>query len=127
VVEAVKVAFDRSVLARAEFVAGNFFRALPSGAELYTITSILHDWNDADCQKILVNVRRAMPTASRLLILLPFSSHLLHSASVRFGALSFNMSHRVSLGDGSVSGCSPLTRTKCTSTSPDHTFAIGIR
>jgi hypothetical protein len=68
VVEAAKVTFDRSVVARAEFVGGDFFRALPSGADLYTIKSILHDWNDADCQKILVNVRRAMAAASRLLI-----------------------------------------------------------
>jgi hypothetical protein len=68
VIEAAKIAFDRSVLARAEFVGGNFFRAVPGGAEIYTIKSILHDWNDADCEKILVNVRRAMPAASRVLI-----------------------------------------------------------
>jgi hypothetical protein len=68
VVEAAKVRFDRSVVARAEFVGGNFFRAVPSGAELYAMKSILHDWNDVDCQKILGNVRRAMAPASRLLI-----------------------------------------------------------
>ena len=68
VVDAAKATFDRSAIARAEFVGGNFFTAVPGGAELYLMKSILHDWNDDDCQKILVNVRRAMAATSRLLI-----------------------------------------------------------
>ena len=68
VVEAARATFDRSAIARAEFVGGNFFTAVPGGADLYLMKSILHDWNDDDCQKILVNVRRAMAATSRLLI-----------------------------------------------------------
>jgi hypothetical protein len=68
VVEAAKARFDQSTIARAEFVGGNFFTEVPGGAELYVMKSILHDWNDDDCQKILVNVRRTMAATSRLLI-----------------------------------------------------------
>jgi hypothetical protein len=68
VVEAANASFDRSAIARVEFVGGNFFTAVPNGAELYLMKSILHDWNDDDCQRILVNVRRATAATSRLLI-----------------------------------------------------------
>ena len=68
VVEAAKATFDRSAIARAEFIGGNFFAAVPNGAELYLMKSILHDSSDEDCQRILVNVRRATAATSRLLI-----------------------------------------------------------
>ena len=54
VVEAAKARFDQSTIARADFVGGNFFTEVPGGAEIYVMKSILHDWNDDDCQKILV-------------------------------------------------------------------------
>jgi hypothetical protein len=68
VVAAAKNTFDRSLIARAEFAGGNFFTAVPSGAELYLMKLILHDWNDGDCQKILVNLRRAMAATSRVVV-----------------------------------------------------------
>ena len=68
VVEAAKATFDTSVIARVEFVGGNFFNAVPGGADLYLMKSILHDWNDGDCQKILVNTRQAMATTARLVV-----------------------------------------------------------
>ena len=68
VAEAAKARFDPSLVARAEFVGGNFFTAVPNGADLYLMKSILHDWNDEDCQKILVNTRRAMAASARLLV-----------------------------------------------------------
>ena len=68
VVEAARATFDRSAIARADFIGGNFFAAVPTGAELYLMKLILHDWSDEDCQRILVNVRRAMVATSRLLV-----------------------------------------------------------
>ena len=68
VVEAARASFDRSAIARAEFVGGNFFTAVPADADLYLMKSILHDWSDDDCQRILVNVRRAVSATARLLI-----------------------------------------------------------
>ena len=68
VAEAARARFDRSTMARAEFIGGNFFTAVPAGADLYMMKFLLHDWNDDDCQKILANVRRAVSATSRLLV-----------------------------------------------------------
>jgi ubiquinone/menaquinone biosynthesis C-methylase UbiE len=54
---------------RIEFVAGDLFDAVPTGAELYMLKQILHDWSDKQTQKILANCRRAMSPGCRLLVL----------------------------------------------------------
>jgi len=48
-------------------VAGNFFEVLPK-ADGYIIKSVLHDWDDASCVKILGNCRAAMEPGGRVLI-----------------------------------------------------------
>ena len=53
---------------RCERVTGSFFDAVPPGAEVYLLKSILHDWDDARCGAILRHCRRAMPPGARLLI-----------------------------------------------------------
>jgi orsellinic acid C2-O-methyltransferase len=53
---------------RCERVTGSFFDAVPPGADVYLLKSILHDWDDARCVAILRNCRRAMPPGARLLI-----------------------------------------------------------
>ncbi len=47
---------------------GDFFNFVPEGGDLYVLKRILHDWNDAECAKILANCRKAMTESSRLLI-----------------------------------------------------------
>jgi hypothetical protein len=69
VVERARTRFDQALASRAEFVGGNFFKGVPSGADLYLMKSILHDWNDADCQRILETTRQAMPSTARLLVI----------------------------------------------------------
>jgi hypothetical protein len=39
---------------------GSFFDRVPRGAEIYLLVRVLHDWSDADCQRILKNCRAAM-------------------------------------------------------------------
>ena len=68
VVDAAKPRFDPSVAARAAFVGGDFFKAVPAGADLYLMKSILHDWNDRDCQRILDTLRQAMSATARLIV-----------------------------------------------------------
>lgn len=48
----------------------DFFNAQPvHGARVYHIRRVLHDWSDADCERILSNIRQAMkPGYSRVLI-----------------------------------------------------------
>ena len=60
---------NRAVADRIEFAAGDLFDAVPTGAELYILKQILHDWSDEQAQKILATCRRAMPPGSRLLVL----------------------------------------------------------
>lgn len=50
-----------------ETVAGSFFEALPK-ADAYIMKSIIHDWDDASCVKILSQCRAAMEPGGRVLI-----------------------------------------------------------
>jgi hypothetical protein len=54
---------------RLETAGGDFFTdELPAGHELYLLSSVLHDWDDADARRILENCRRAMAPAARLVL-----------------------------------------------------------
>lgn len=53
---------------RVELVAGDFFAAVPSGADLYLLKWILHDWEDAQALAILQNIQRVAASPSKLLI-----------------------------------------------------------
>lgn len=61
-----------------EIVAGDFFRdPLPSG-DTYLLMNVLHDWDDAQAERILSAVRRAaQPGAKVLVIELPLPEHAL--------------------------------------------------
>jgi hypothetical protein len=48
--------------------AGSFFDRVPTGADLYLLIRVLHDWSDEDCLRILRTCRQAMRPHSRLLI-----------------------------------------------------------
>ena len=62
-------AFEAAGVAhRCELATGDFFKAVPQGADVYLLKSILHDWDDERCLAILRNCRRAMQPAARLLI-----------------------------------------------------------
>ena len=53
---------------RGEAQGGSFFESVPSGAGAYLMKSILHDWEDEDCIRILRTIREAVAPASRLLV-----------------------------------------------------------
>src|SRR6201999_4513026 len=53
---------------RASGASCDFFESVPEGGDIYTISNVLHDWDDADCVAILRTVRRAMPDHARLLV-----------------------------------------------------------
>jgi hypothetical protein len=58
----------RGVSARTDLVPGNFFEAVPAGAEAYVLKNILHDWDDEASRTILANCRRAMGPGGRVLV-----------------------------------------------------------
>jgi O-methyltransferase domain len=60
---------DRAGVAdRCRMVGGDFFAAVPPGADLYLLKFILHDWSDSQCVGILRNCRQAMAEGGRVLI-----------------------------------------------------------
>lgn len=60
----------RGVIERVELKAGSFFDAeLPRDCDAYSLKNVLHDWGDQACTRILKNVRRAMSSDARLLVI----------------------------------------------------------
>ena len=54
---------------RCEFTAADFFASVPSGADLYLLKRILHDWDDDNAVQILKNCRAALPAHGRLVVI----------------------------------------------------------
>jgi len=59
---------SRGLADRSEVVAGSFFDAIPTGADLYLLKFIIHDWPDETALTILGNCRKAMRPGSKLLL-----------------------------------------------------------
>jgi len=53
---------------RLEFVGGDFFESVPSGADAYLLKHVIHDWDDEKAARILRTCRGAMGPEARLLI-----------------------------------------------------------
>ena len=68
--DAAKVLADAGVTQRCEVVAGDFFTAVPT-CDAYLLKSVLHDWSDADCLRILASVRAAAPAHATLFVVEP--------------------------------------------------------
>ena len=54
---------------RCELIAGDFFKAVPPGGDVYTLKWVIHDWTDAQSIAILKNCHAAMPPHGRLLLI----------------------------------------------------------
>jgi hypothetical protein len=54
---------------RVTIEAGSFFENVPAGGDAYLLSHVIHDWSEPLCLKILGNVRRAMNTDGRLLLI----------------------------------------------------------
>jgi ubiquinone/menaquinone biosynthesis C-methylase UbiE len=68
--EGARAHFDRLGIAdRCRFVAGDFFEAVPSGADTILMKSILHNWNDDRSKIILRNCRNAIPAGGKLIVI----------------------------------------------------------
>ena len=53
---------------RCELVSGDFFEAVPEGANLHLLKQIVHDWDDAQATRLLRNCHRALGPAGKLLL-----------------------------------------------------------
>ena len=69
VVEGAKQPLDElEVASRYQCVGGDFFVAVPPGADAYILTSIIHDWDDERSKVILENCRKAMSPSGKVLL-----------------------------------------------------------
>jgi len=53
---------------RATAMTASFFDELPAGADAYFLSEVLHNWRDADAQRILCRCADAVPPGGRVLI-----------------------------------------------------------
>jgi hypothetical protein len=53
---------------RVEIVPGNFFESVPT-ADVYVLSAVLQDWDNATALRILRNVAKAAPTGARLVVI----------------------------------------------------------
>ena len=59
---------------RCELVPGDFFAAVPGGADAYLLKSVIHDWDDERAGAILANCRAAMAPAASVMLVEPIIS-----------------------------------------------------
>ena len=59
---------EADVADRCEVVGGDMFEAVPAGGDLYVLSRVIHDWEDARATAILGNCRRAMGGRARLVL-----------------------------------------------------------
>jgi hypothetical protein len=52
---------------RLTLAAGDFFTAVPEGADTYLLSMILHDWSDPEAHRLLAAIRAAAPAGAQLL------------------------------------------------------------
>jgi hypothetical protein len=67
--EARRLARQRGVEDRFDFVAGDFFAAMPRDADVYLVKSVLHDCTDVDATRLLGAIRAAMGPHGRVFVI----------------------------------------------------------
>jgi hypothetical protein len=55
---------------RAEFIEGSFFEAIPAGPDCYLLKYILHDWDDAHAERIVVRLGETARAGEATVILI---------------------------------------------------------
>jgi SAM-dependent methyltransferase len=59
---------EAGLLPRCQIVAGDFFRSVTEGGDVYILSRVIHDWDDAAAARILANCHAAMPEGGTLLL-----------------------------------------------------------
>ena len=59
---------DKLLGGRIALASGSFFESVPTGADIYMVTRVLHNWSDEDCLRILRVCRTAMGRDALLLL-----------------------------------------------------------
>lgn len=59
---------EAGVADRAELRSGDFFESVPAGADAVILSNIIHDWDDEQSRRILVNAREALADGGHVLL-----------------------------------------------------------
>lgn len=59
---------EANLVDRSDLIAGDFFKEVPSGGDVYVLKRILHDWSDEDAVKILKAVAAALSPEARIAV-----------------------------------------------------------
>jgi hypothetical protein len=59
---------EQGVADRCEAIGGDFFASVPGGGDAYILSTVIHDWHNADSLRILRNIHRAMQRPATLLL-----------------------------------------------------------
>ncbi|BFP53430.1 methyltransferase [Streptomyces fimicarius] len=84
---------EAGVADRCEIVAGSFFEPLPAGADVYLLSTILHDWSDEASRAILRRCAEAAGEHGRVLVV----EHLIQP-EIRQGISTLNLILLTTLG-----------------------------
>jgi O-methyltransferase/methyltransferase family protein len=76
---------------RCRFEGGDFFASVPTGADIYLLKSVIHDWDDARARKILERCRDALRGDAKLLVLEWPISERATPADVGIAGVDLNM------------------------------------
>jgi hypothetical protein len=68
VIDGARKTLPSAISRRCDFVGGDFFKAVPRGADAYLLKYILHDWDDEKGRAILGRIGEAMAPAAKLLV-----------------------------------------------------------
>lgn len=60
--------YSKNMLSRLTLHAGDFFKSVPSGGDVYFLKTIIHDWSDEQAIKIIKNISKKMKPNGRLLL-----------------------------------------------------------
>ncbi|MEV0698361.1 methyltransferase [Saccharopolyspora sp. NPDC050389] len=59
---------EQGLAARVEFVGGSFLEEVPEGGDIYLLKSVLSDWDDESCVRILSRCRDAAPPGTPVVV-----------------------------------------------------------
>ncbi|QKV74635.1 methyltransferase [Amycolatopsis sp. Hca4] len=79
---------------RASAVPGSFFDPLPTGADAYLLSDILHDWDDEHAREILAGCRRAAAADASVVLIEPVRGHGADTAIDLFMLMCFGSRER---------------------------------
>lgn len=126
---------DTGIAARCDLVAGNFFESVPSGADIYLLKSILHNWDDERTTIILGNCRRAMPSQAKLVLIERVMPERMKESARERALARTDLNMLVGLGGrerteeefAALLASSGLRAVKFLPAAPDYTVIEGVR